>query len=105
MADVLFRGMEMPKGCGVCPFKDDECFGAWKCWRVKDWGDDDNRAKGCPLVPLPEGHGKLGDLDKLKKLTYEIKTNRGTYERVINIVDLLNAPTIVPAEGGNADGV
>lgn len=53
----------MPKGCGVCSFSDDECFGAWKCWRVKDWGDDDNRAKGCPLVPVPEPHGRLIDAD------------------------------------------
>jgi hypothetical protein len=59
-----------------------------------------DRRPDCPLFPFPEGHGKLGDLDKLKNLTYEIKTNRGTYQTVINIVDLLNAPTIIPAEGG-----
>jgi peroxiredoxin len=51
-------------------------------------------------IILPERYGKLIDADKLKKLAYEIKTNRGTYQTVINIVDLLNTHPIIPAEGG-----
>ena len=26
-----------------------------------------NNTKGCPLKPLPKGHGRLGDLDALEK--------------------------------------
>ena len=41
---VLIKGMNMPIGCGVCPLLDDECFGAYKCWRVKGWGDEESRS-------------------------------------------------------------
>lgn len=97
MADILIRGMEMPKDRRV------ELL-VFPNGYVGIYDVYGRYLANARAVPLPEKHGRLGDLDKLKKLTYEIKTNRGTYQTVINIVDLLNAPTIVPAEGENIDG-
>lgn len=44
-------------------------------------------------VPLPEGHGRLGDLDKLQE---EFKKSHDG--KRLMLID--TAPTIVPAEGG-----
>ena len=59
----------------------------------------------CPLVPLPEGHGRLGDLDRLFEVMGQ-DVDRWIVDEVsmIETDDVLdaihNAPTIVPAEGG-----
>lgn len=54
-------------------------------------------------VPLPEGHGRLGDFDKLYAMANERSMGiHGPvdYMCVITGNDILNAPTIIPAEGG-----
>ncbi len=90
---LVIKGMEMPKDRPVCVY-------IWPDGRVFPSGlYKTNEWDGVKAVSLPEGHGKLVDVNELKKLAYEIKTNRGTYQTVINIVDLLNAHPIVPAEG------
>lgn len=94
MADVLIKDLEMSKAGGwkiICIYPDGTC-------EASNWQNDCTFLP-CVAIPLPKGHGKLVDVNELKKLTYEIKTNRGTYQRVINIVDLLNAPAIIEAEG------
>lgn len=93
MADILIRGMEMPKEVPV--------WGA-----IFPSGDVyvmDQNWKGFKAVPLPEGHGRLGDLDAL----YEVAKTRSmglygpcNYQCVVTGNDILKAPTIVPAEGG-----
>lgn len=54
-------------------------------------------------VPLPEGHGRLGDLDALMpdfvKARWEFFSDGDTFLRLLK-----NAPTIVPAEGGTDNG-
>ena len=50
------------------------------------------------LVPLPEGHGRLGDLDALMNNIGDVPY-KGAVRRV-----LMSAPTIVPAEGGQDNG-
>lgn len=98
MADILIRGMEMPKTCGDCPLSalrmDCKLTGRdishdWMKRKIPDW---------CPLVPLPEGHGRLGDLDALMNNIGDVPY-KGSVRRV-----LMSAPTIVPAEGGGEDG-
>ena len=108
MADILIRGMEMPKTCVQCDLKiydpekrwDEngiEQIGAWVCKRTGEVIWNTQRGEDCPLVPLPEGHGRLGDLyalqDEFKKF------NDGKRSMLIDV-----APTIVPAEGGGEDG-
>lgn len=54
---ILIRGIEMPKNGYECPMNS---FGI--CHVATD-GDNcecyDIRPDWCPLVPLPEGHGRL----------------------------------------------
>ena len=100
---VYLSNMEMPTGCGVCPFADDECFGAWKCWRVKDWGDDDNRAKGCPLISVPP-HYDLIDHNALK-----IAVMNGDCETRVDFlkhtIDCINkAPVVIPSDMPTYEG-
>ena len=48
-------------------------------------------------APLPEGHGRLGDLDALQEEFKKFHDGKR-----LMLID--TAPTIVPTEGGNADG-
>lgn len=110
MADILIRGMEMPKTCSDCP-----CFvwdvnavssspilsaqnnGTMVCAFTREEIWNPKRGDLCPLVPLPEGHGRLGDLDALQE---EFKKSHDG--KRLMLID--TAPTIVPAEGGGEDG-
>ena len=126
MADILIRGMEIPKNCSSCKII---------CWNYLEYGingilaklsTSESRDPNCPLVPLPEGHGRMIDADALvSKYTEEVnkleewakihekegrlEMFRGCHLRSAYIAEAkLNieaAPTIVPAEGGadNAD--
>ena len=57
--------MKIPDSCWACPFCTVECFGAYKCFDVKDWGSREERAKDCPLVEVKAPHGRLIDADAL----------------------------------------
>ena len=115
MADILIRGMEMPKSCDECRlFNESWCMALG----VENWRKSYNkppeggRLPDCPLVPLPEGHGDL-----IEKQAF-IADIAGFIECITNVgvmVDgemlwgklldaLANAKTIVPAEGGPDNG-
>lgn len=112
MADILIRGMEMPNNVFDCPLNS---FGT--CNLAQDETNCDcignSRPEWCPLVPLPEGHGKLKDsteiIGKIKEkycgsclcppTSFNCQLCKIT--KVIEIIK--NAPTIVPAEGGEGD--
>lgn len=80
---VLIKGMKIPKSEEKCkffqpaPFRDPYCAINGVCCGLED----------CPLVPVPP-HGDLIDRDALP-------TSRVEWE------DIVNAPTIIPAEEGN----
>ena len=104
MADILIRGMEMPETCGLCKLcLDDSRICNGYCMFFHRRVNMMERDKNCPLVPLPEGHGRMGDLDALMpdfvKARWEFFSDGDTFLRLLK-----NAPTIVPAEGGKADG-
>ena len=102
---VIIKGMEMPKSCDECRlFNESWCMALG----VENWRKSYNkppeggRLPDCPLVPLPEGHGRMGDLDALMpdfvKARWEFFSDGDTFLRLLK-----NAPTIVPAEGCKAD--
>lgn len=116
MDDILIRGMEMPESCDKCSLFNE-------CWcmalGIENWRKSYNkpeqgeRLPDCPLVPLPEGHGRLGDLDKLEDafIRYYLEQERNNnlvfaaVEIKQHIADMIEDwPTIVPAEGASADG-
>ena len=117
MADIIIKGMGMPKTCQECPLNvsiytydggDETC--ALNAWDGYSEQPKTTRHPDCPLVPLPEGHGRLIDADRLFEVMGQ-DADRWIVDEVsmIETDDVLdaiqNAPTIVPAEGGNADGI
>ena len=87
MSDILIRGMEMPKEgylpLNIYPDGRVSCNLDYDCARA---------------VPLPEGHGDLIERDAVKKHKWIAGVSR-----VVSVQAIDDAPTIVPAEGGNAD--
>lgn len=104
MADILIR-MEMPKYTTKAEFGID-ADGNPLCMVYHENGTEPDIYD---VVPLPEGHGRLGDLDRLFEVMGQ-DADRWIVDEVsmIETDDVLdaiqNAPTIVPAEGGEADG-
>ena len=93
---ILIKGMEMPATCCHCPLMgydpDREWYdsmartGAHICVLTGELIDNTKREEHCPLVPV-QPHGRLIDRDALP-------TSRVEWE------DIVNAPTIIPAEEG-----
>ena len=135
MADILIRGMEMPKTCCECDLKTYDPEKVWNdngierigvlvCKRTGEVIWNTQRGENCPLYPMPEGHGRAIDADAIvaaieKQVTerdkiMELCKRVGDMENyfrcskyqtaIVSFARMLNnAPTIVPAEGGEAD--
>lgn len=102
MSSVLIRGMKMPKGCLECTFKDIGMSTMTQCLLVAGWVEYANDGYGipdaCPLVELPEKHGRLID----ERVAYDkIAEQEGGYYMDMDGVDmgLSETPTIIEAEG------
>ena len=102
---IYIPNMEMPTQCGNCPMSTN----ARRCtilWR--EFGDPSERLEDCPLIPLPEGHGRLIDAEELRKAMYHEafetdshmqKWESGCWIRYRMFErNLETVPTIVPAE-------
>lgn len=125
MADLVIRGMEMPHDCPHCQFAaigyvspmSTEC--TLYCRAVDKFKDCetvvikeksyevlsqyDSRPDWCPLVPLPEGHGRIVDAAEI----LEKANNSPWFDGDVSELGLLlgsEVTTIVPAEGGGEDG-
>ena len=105
---ILIKGMEIPKCCDDCKFvcwsnlhqtgscyllDSDQCFDDYSTeYRTR-------RSEHCPLIEVPEPHGRLGDLDALKdKWTH--KDLDLFSQGWIWLRDLNRAPTIIPSSDG-----
>lgn len=88
MADILIH-MEMPTQCGNCPISTNtrRCTILWR-----EFGNPSKRLEDCPLIPLPEGHGRCIDADALQEEFKKFHDGKR-----LMLID--TAPTIVPAEG------
>lgn len=109
MADLIIRGMEMPTNCCDCsltyyePGEGSCCiFTDVPCLNI-------GRQNNCPIVPLPAGHGRLGDLDKLEDvfIRYYLEQERSNnlvfaaVEIKQHFADMIGDwPVIIEAEGG-----
>lgn len=98
MSDILIRGIEMPTTCGKCRIKNAIECDRWKLVRSVAL----DRHRDCPLVPVPEPHGRLIDVNALE---YEEAYLNGHYElgdvEIITRKDIELAPTIIPASEEN----
>ena len=94
---VLIKGMEMPEKCGSCDLfhvespmhctvvKGHKTVGAPYGMPRPDW---------CPLVEIPEPHGRLIDADALLKKTI----NNPLHAPYIVEKDIRDMPTVIEAE-------
>ena len=102
MADILIKNMEMPKNCLSCPMKEHcQLFNALHFNERLKMLDVSIRVDGCPLVALPEHHGRLGDLDLVEEW---MRKKHKEHDCPFNIDAFLFAlkkiPTIVEANNG-----
>lgn len=91
---ILIKGKKMPKCCVAC-------WAAEIC-RYYDRFSNYERPEHCPLVEVPEPHGRLIDADKyLNKVKYEAEGMSDDYGDVfINCTDwvLGKEPTVIETE-------
>lgn len=95
MSECVVR-MEMPESCDACPCLDD--YGDYPRCRLSEeqrgynFPIHEKRMPNCPIIAvLPEGHGRLGDLDELAAGCDDPYWCRWLSE-------IEDAPTIVPAD-------
>lgn len=107
MADILIRGMEMPKNCKHCKFRKTELQEDPDWCLISEESLFELAENDCPLIELPP-HGRLIDADELiakQEEDAEIfmgSTNYGDkvrYDEAMNAVaNIVNAPTVIPAD-------
>jgi len=79
MSMGFYVNLEMPPDCPMCPFAHYDMFNTFrgcditrgKRWAVKndkDYAESSTRPDWCPLIEVPEPHGRLIDADALHKL-------------------------------------
>ena len=104
MADLVIRGMEMPETCGLCQLcLDDSRICNGYCMFFHRRVNMMERDKNCPIIPIPEGHGRLVDAREV----LEKADNAWWCDCDVSELGLLlgsEVTTIVPAEGGTEDG-
>lgn len=96
MSECVVR-MEMPKCCFACPCLNGE-YGYCQADKEERQIEDPNgRPSWCPIIcQLPEGHGRLGDLDELAA-----GCDAPYWCRWLGEIE--DAPTIVPAEAERSE--
>lgn len=109
MADIVVRGLEPPDSCLACALTH-SFFRNLRCDELEGMSGfvgpmslTHYRHPDCPLGVLPEGHGRLGDLDELigrLHNTYFLDSD----DRSIVYKAIEESSPIVPAEGGGKDG-
>lgn len=119
MADILIRGMEMPKGCKSCKLSSDSHCNATGQWLFStdllrsgfNWKTC--RLPDCPIVELPE-HGDLIDRGEIVAHYRKCECNLGS-DRHLEfltvhdwieegiVYDLLIASVIVPSNKEDAE--
>jgi len=103
---VLIKGIEMPENCTRCDY-----IGLNVAIGCPIMSGTNGRAMDCPLVALPDKHGRLGDLDALcEDLLERWSVAETRKEELIKAVmaDVVTPiiacqPTIVESEDENAD--
>lgn len=96
MADIVIRGLDMPRPiAGEAGYVDFRIFSNGTAVMASA---KPPYYKQFEAVALPEGHGRLGDLDELE--TTVIDAIEQGFNAADVLLDIRFAPTIVPAEGG-----
>lgn len=104
---VIVKGMEIPESCRECPFENyysdtgkTVCMASLRVLAI-GFGiiSFDGRHSSCPIVALPDKHGRLVDADATIKEIKARNPDDVTYEDAWAITCIEHATTIVEAEG------
>ena len=96
---IYVKGMRMPRSCFECKLdlRTDVCqaFCEWNAEHPYSIRGKD-RLPDCPLVEVPEPHGRLVDADVLMNVytKHEFSSDMGDAMEVLD-----NFPTVIEAEG------
>lgn len=86
---VLIKGMEMPEDCFSCPLKEEGVCNITNAYA----GEINERNSDCPLVELPEHHGRIIDEDGI------IVPSLSSWADQVIVADAIqDAPTVIEAE-------
>lgn len=78
---VLIKGMEMPESCICCDIETSYNYCPMLC-RDTDDIRYDGRLDDCPLVDLPEKHGRLFDSDEVKKVLDDLPDSEDKWSAI-----------------------
>lgn len=100
---LYIKDMEMPRTCYDCKFRKRNgleliCPVFGKSYKIADTQVLFARGKDCPLVEVPEPHGRMIDADKLKSYWEPWEPDHSRYfdaDHFIHTIDV--AQTIIPA--------
>ena len=96
---IIVKGMKMPDSCAVCSFAGKGGYHMERVVCMFTGKNEDavkvDRLPDCPLVALPDKHGRLGDLDELKtafprcdnNMNVKIASVRATINHMDTIVE------------------
>lgn len=100
MSSIIVKGMKMPKSCGRCWFNNSSlsCAITGSCIDR----DDENRERldDCPLIALPDHHGRLIDENEVRTVMNWLLTQpqRPTWNDLYHSIQEMNA--VIEAEDG-----
>ena len=100
---VLVKGMSIPDNCESCAFETGFGFCLAKSDNFCGYTNYRKRPEWCPLVEVPEPHGRLIDeaivLEMIRK-SMGIKDLSFLYHAEKSVVnEIFHAPTVIEAEG------
>lgn len=104
---VIVKGMEMPKDCRECRMMEyHERTGKTWCKPADGLLADtyrpimyDGRPDWCPLVELPEHHGRLFDQDDVKAVLYDIPDAKDKWDAIALLEWAIDKRWCIEAEG------
>lgn len=91
---VIIMGMEMPKCCWMCPCSNKEFAFCEAVKQERYIPHTSTIPEWCPLVEVPDGHGRLIDADELFPI-YADLMDGGDVKPVIPKAVIDVAPTII----------
>lgn len=91
----LYIDMEMPQNCQSCNFYNGlGCKATGRMFAI--FYNVATRRSDCPLIEVPEPHGRLGDLDALMGRIEHDTPLSSTFEKIVRRY-IENTPTVITA--------
>ena len=93
---ILVEGIDMPKNCDECPLNSTCVYSLYM-----PLYHTEKRHSDCPLIEVPEPHGRLIDAEKLKSYWAPDHSRYFDADYFIHTIDV--AQTIIPASEEEVD--